>query len=209
MARLELRVALDASRERLLDVETELSENLPQLGGHVVVADEDGAHGPGLDDTALGEIAVAGEEHAILGRRLTHQSGVLDLGVIGRVVPERAKPARQPAHVAVGEESGLHRSNLRIGRMASRRPHDELMERLRGEATGCYSWSNGPHDRYTPHSHEYEKVLYCVDGSITFVLESEGKELLLNAGDRMVLPAGTVHSAVVGPDGCTCIEGKR
>ena len=93
--------------------------------------------------------------------------------------------------------------------MARRRPHDELMERLRGEATGCYSWSNGPHDRYAPHSHAYEKVLYCVDGSITFVLESEGKELLLNAGDRMVLPAGTVHSAVVGPRGCTCIEGQR
>jgi len=93
--------------------------------------------------------------------------------------------------------------------MARRRPHDELMERLRGEATGCYSWSNGPHDRYAPHSHVYEKVLYCVEGSIAFVLESEGKELLLNAGDRMVLPAGTVHSAVVGPRGCTCIEGQR
>ena len=83
------------------------------------------------------------------------------------------------------------------------------MERLRGEATGCYSWSNAPHERYAPHSHAYEKVLFCVDGSITFVLESEGRELLLHAGDRMVLPAGTVHSAVVGADGCTCIEGRR
>jgi len=93
--------------------------------------------------------------------------------------------------------------------MASRRLQEELMERLRGEATGCYSWSNGPRDHYAPHSHSYEKVLYCVDGSITFVLESERTELLLSAGDRMVLPAGTVHSAVVGPDGCTCIEGQR
>ncbi|TMC35337.1 MAG: cupin, partial [Chloroflexi bacterium] len=25
----------------------------------------------------------------------------------------------------------------------------------------------------------------------------------------MVLPAETVHSAVVGPSGCTCIEGHR
>jgi hypothetical protein len=25
----------------------------------------------------------------------------------------------------------------------------------------------------------------------------------------MVLPAGTIHSAVVGPAGCKCIEGKR
>ena len=83
------------------------------------------------------------------------------------------------------------------------------MKRLQGEATGCYSWSNGPGDRYAPHSHSYEKVLYCVEGSITFVLEAKGERLELKPGDRMNLAAGTVHSAVVGPQGCTCIEGKR
>jgi quercetin dioxygenase-like cupin family protein len=86
---------------------------------------------------------------------------------------------------------------------------DQLMEKLRAEATGCYSWSNGPGDRYAPHSHGYEKVLYCVEGSIRFELENEGRTLELKAGDRMVLPPGTVHSAVVGTDGCTCIEGRR
>jgi quercetin dioxygenase-like cupin family protein len=85
----------------------------------------------------------------------------------------------------------------------------ELMTRLRGEASNCYSWSNGPGDRYGPHSHPFEKVLYCVDGSITFIIEGEGRRLDLKAGDRMVLPAGTVHSAEVGPGGCTCIEGQR
>jgi len=83
------------------------------------------------------------------------------------------------------------------------------MTRLRSEATGCYSWSNGPGDRYAAHSHAYEKVLYCVDGSITFVLEPGGRRIELSAGNRMVLPAGTVHGAVVGPSGCTCIEGRR
>jgi quercetin dioxygenase-like cupin family protein len=86
---------------------------------------------------------------------------------------------------------------------------DELMTRLRGEASGCYSWSNGPGDKYAPHRHGYEKVLYCVDGSITFVLEAAGKRLELTPGERMVLPAGTVHAAEVGPHGCTCIEGRR
>ncbi len=86
---------------------------------------------------------------------------------------------------------------------------DDMMTTLRREAGSCYSWSNGPHDRYAPHSHPYEKVLYCVEGSITFVLEREGKRVDLSSGDRMVLPPGTVHSAVVGPTGCTCIEGKR
>jgi quercetin dioxygenase-like cupin family protein len=86
---------------------------------------------------------------------------------------------------------------------------EELMARLKTEASGCYSWSNGPGDRYAAHSHNFEKVLYCVDGSITFVLESEGRHIALEAGDRMMLPAGTVHSAIVGPAGCTCIEGHR
>ena len=86
---------------------------------------------------------------------------------------------------------------------------DELMAKLRSEATGAYSWSNGPRDRYAPHSHGYEKVLYCVEGSITFVLDAEGRRIELTPGDRMVLPAGTIHSAEVGPDGCTCIEGRR
>jgi quercetin dioxygenase-like cupin family protein len=83
------------------------------------------------------------------------------------------------------------------------------MAKLRAEATGCYSWSNGPGDRYAPHSHGYEKVLYCVEGSIRFVIEGEGRTLDLEAGDRMELPSGTVHSAVVGGAGCTCIEGRR
>ena len=86
---------------------------------------------------------------------------------------------------------------------------DELMAKLKTEAGGCYSWSNGPGDRYAAHSHSFEKVLYCVEGSITFVLENGEKRLQLEPGDRMVLPAGTVHSAIVGATGCTCIEGHR
>jgi quercetin dioxygenase-like cupin family protein len=83
----------------------------------------------------------------------------------------------------------------------------ELMSQLEHEASGCYSWSNGPGDSYAPHSHSYEKVLYCVRGSITFHVEQG--DLKLGAGDRMVLPAGTVHSADVGMEGVTCIEGQR
>jgi quercetin dioxygenase-like cupin family protein len=82
----------------------------------------------------------------------------------------------------------------------------ELMARLREEADACHRWSNGPGDVYGAHSHSYVKVLYCVAGSITFTLDD--REIRLASGDRMVLAAGTVHGAVVGPDGCTCIEGR-
>jgi len=83
---------------------------------------------------------------------------------------------------------------------------NDLMARLREEADGCYSWSNAAGDTYAEHSHSYEKVLYCVTGSITFTLPD--RKIQLEAGDRMVLAPGTVHGAVVGPAGCTCIEGR-
>lgn len=69
-----------------------------------------------------------------------------------------------------------------------------------------YGWSNGPSDRYARHAHAYTKILYCVRGSNDFALEDG--VIGLRAADRMVLPAGTMHSAVVGPDGCACVEGK-
>ena len=86
---------------------------------------------------------------------------------------------------------------------------EELLARLRQEAEGAYSWSNAAGDRYAAHSHGYEKVLYCVEGSITFVLEAEGRSIELRPGDRLLLPPDTKHSAVVGSEGCVCIEGHR
>ena len=83
---------------------------------------------------------------------------------------------------------------------------EELMARLRQEAEGCYSWSNAPGDTYADHSHSYEKILYCVEGSITFTLRD--REINLGRGDRMVLLPGTRHGALVGPNGCICIEGR-
>lgn len=84
----------------------------------------------------------------------------------------------------------------------------DIETRIRKEARDVYTWSNGPGDRYAAHAHGYTKVLYCTSGSIDFQLDG-GRTLSLRPGDRMELPAGTRHSAVVGPEGCTCIEGKR
>lgn len=89
-------------------------------------------------------------------------------------------------------------------------PRDgELVERLRAEGLSPHGWSNGPGDTYDAHSHAYHKILYCVTGSIMFRDEGEGRSYDLRPGDRLELPAGTVHSARVGPDGCACIEAAR
>ncbi len=79
--------------------------------------------------------------------------------------------------------------------------------RLREEGVAPSAWSNGPHDRYAEHSHPYTKLLMCAAGSITFTVEGEAVDL--RPGDGFVLPPGTRHAALVGPGGCTCVEGHR
>jgi quercetin dioxygenase-like cupin family protein len=81
--------------------------------------------------------------------------------------------------------------------------------RLRAAGVQPMAWSNGPGDRYAAHQHGYEKLLICARGSITFLIGPESTPAELSAGDGFVLPAGTRHAAVVGPDGCTCVEGHR
>jgi quercetin dioxygenase-like cupin family protein len=83
---------------------------------------------------------------------------------------------------------------------------DELHEIYRREGLSPYAWSNGPGDRYAPHSHSYHKVLYVVRGSITWLLPESGEEITTRAGDRLDLPAGVVHAALIGPNGVTCLE---
>ena len=67
-------------------------------------------------------------------------------------------------------------------------------------------WSNPPGDRYGAHSHPYHKLLYCVRGSIRFLVEPGGQQLDLSAGDRLDIPPGATHSAIVGPQGVACVE---
>jgi quercetin dioxygenase-like cupin family protein len=77
------------------------------------------------------------------------------------------------------------------------------------EGLSPYSWSNGPGDVYNAHSHGYDKVVYVVRGSITFGLPTENHTMVLNAGDRLDLPAGIVHNAVVGSEGVFCLEAHK
>jgi mannose-6-phosphate isomerase-like protein (cupin superfamily) len=78
--------------------------------------------------------------------------------------------------------------------------------RLRAEGMEPGTWGNGPGDRYPTHVHGYDKVLVVVRGSIAFGLPDAGEPVALGAGDRLDLPAGTAHDAIVGPDGVECLE---
>jgi uncharacterized protein YjlB len=84
-----------------------------------------------------------------------------------------------------------------------------LWQRMSDEGLSPYSWSNGPHDVYSAHSHSYNKVIYVVQGTITFGLPELGQQLTLKAGDRLDLPAGIVHNATVGAQGVVCLEAHK
>lgn len=81
--------------------------------------------------------------------------------------------------------------------------------RLRALGVEPHAWSNGPDERYGEHEHATTKLLVCAEGSITFLVGEAADPVRLTAGEGLVLPAGTRHGAVVGPRGCTCLEGHR
>ena len=84
-----------------------------------------------------------------------------------------------------------------------------LWRLMTDEGLSPYLWSNGPFDVYSAHSHSYNKVIYVVQGSITFGLPELGKQITLQTGDRLDLPAGVVHNAQVGAQGVVCLEAHK
>lgn len=81
---------------------------------------------------------------------------------------------------------------------------DRITRLLRAAGGEPRWWSNDPGDVYSPHEHTFHKVLFCVHGSIVFVVDDE--QLYLTMGDRIDIEPATPHAAVVGPDGVTCGE---
>ena len=100
---------------------------------------------------------------------------------------------------------------VEVIRWSDKTAPDEALLRslLADEDLHPYVWSNGPGDIYGAHDHSYHKVIYVVRGSITFGLPDAGDKIELSSGDRLELPAGVKHDAVVGPQGVACLEANR
>lgn len=77
-------------------------------------------------------------------------------------------------------------------------------EMARLGATSVSVWGNEPGDVYAPHSHDYRKLLCCLEGSIVFHLPDG--DVALEEGERTVIEPGTRHSASVGANGVRCAE---
>ncbi len=85
----------------------------------------------------------------------------------------------------------------------------ELSQQMTSEGLTSQKWQCEPFKVFTAHEHSYDKVIYIVDGSITFGFPVEGAPTTLYPGDRLDLPAGILHNAAVGADGVVCLQAKR
>ena len=54
------------------------------------------------------------------------------------------------------------------------------------------------------HHHEHEQVGFIVQGSLTFIIGGETREL--GPGDTYNIGSNVVHSGMTGPDGCVVID---
>jgi quercetin dioxygenase-like cupin family protein len=83
----------------------------------------------------------------------------------------------------------------------------DLRERLAREGFDAFVWSDGSGADYAPHRHECDESLWVVRGEITFGVADAHHRL--GPGDRLMLPAGTLHEALAGPEGVTYLIGRR
>ena len=85
----------------------------------------------------------------------------------------------------------------------------ELRQLLVNEGLDPTLWSSDAGDVFAEHTHTYQKIIFVVKGSITFGFPIDGEPTTLRVGDRLDLPAGVRHNAVVGPEGVTCLEAQQ
>lgn len=70
-----------------------------------------------------------------------------------------------------------------------------------------YEWTDKPNTEYPEHSHKGKVSFYVIEGSI--LMNIDGVNTLVRAGDRMNVPVGVPHTGKVGPEGCTFIVGEE
>jgi quercetin dioxygenase-like cupin family protein len=82
----------------------------------------------------------------------------------------------------------------------------DLWARLAREGFSVFSWTDGPRAHYAAHAHDHDESIWVVAGEITFT--AAGRTFCLRPGDRLFLPAGTLHTAEAGPAGATYLIGE-
>jgi quercetin dioxygenase-like cupin family protein len=84
----------------------------------------------------------------------------------------------------------------------------ELTKQLEREGfRHTYVWQDASNAYYPEHTHTTETAHVILQGKMT--LSIEGQTRSYGIGERCDVPAGTSHSARIGPDGCRYSIGER
>jgi quercetin dioxygenase-like cupin family protein len=70
-----------------------------------------------------------------------------------------------------------------------------------------FEWTDAPDTIYTPHLHKGRVTFYITKGEIA--VDILGKKLLITEGKRLDVPPAVIHSAKVGPQGCSFVVGEE
>ncbi len=83
----------------------------------------------------------------------------------------------------------------------------QLAEQLRKEGfVHTYVWQDGPNAHYPDHTHAMETAHIILTGEMTLTMA--GRAETYRAGQRCDVPAGAIHSARMGPQGCRYLIGE-
>ena len=82
-----------------------------------------------------------------------------------------------------------------------------LRRRLEQDGFDVFCWRDAAGADYQPHSHDHDESIWVVEGEISFGVG--GRDWRLGPGDRLMLPAGTMHTARAGDHGATYLIGER
>ncbi len=122
-------------------------------------------------------------------------------------------PSSQPSvNIPVKDIGALRRANevkLIRWRGAHHPTFQAITRQMEQEGLRPYAWTNGPNFRVAARSHGYAKVMYCVEGSVELYLPDGNQTFVLRPGDRIEVPPGVRHAAIVGPQGVRCVESAR
>jgi len=79
-----------------------------------------------------------------------------------------------------------------------------------------YTWTDEPGVTYPAHAHKGKVSFFVSEGKVSFFVSAgsitmklDNNEVLVQTGERMDVPVGEIHTAVVGPDGCTFVVGEE
>jgi quercetin dioxygenase-like cupin family protein len=85
---------------------------------------------------------------------------------------------------------------------------NELIEQLEREGfCRAFVWEDRPNLFYPNHSHNSESAHIILSGELTLTMY--GRAIIYRKGERCDVPAGAVHSAKTGPEGCRYLIGER